>query len=57
VLHDSWQITEPDVDEFDVLILGQFDDVVGRFFGHRGALLCYELRTNVVDDELSVTWL
>jgi hypothetical protein len=45
VLHDAWQVTEPDVDEFDFLILGQFDYVVGRFFGHRGALLRCELRT------------
>jgi hypothetical protein len=39
VLHDAGQVTEPDVDKFDVLVLGEFDDVIGRFFGHRSALL------------------
>jgi hypothetical protein len=56
VLHDAWQVTEPHVDEFDMLVLGQFENVVGRIFGHRGALLCCELRNTVVADELSFTW-
>ena len=38
VLHGAWQVTEADVDIFDVLVLGEFEDVVGRLFGH-GMLL------------------
>ena len=39
VLHGAWQVTEADVDILDVLVLGEFEDVVGRLFGHR-MLLC-----------------
>jgi hypothetical protein len=39
VLHGAWQVTEPDVDILNVLVLDEFEDVVGRIFGHR-VLLC-----------------
>ena len=35
VLHDTGQVAEPDVDKFDVLVLGEFEDVVGRLIRHR----------------------
>ena len=34
VLHGAWQVTEADVDILDVLVLDEFEDVVGRVFGH-----------------------
>ncbi|CNV75191.1 Uncharacterised protein [Mycobacterium tuberculosis] len=40
VLHDARQVTEPDVDIFDLLVLGKFEDVVGRLFRHRMLLYC-----------------
>ena len=43
VLHGAWQVTEADVDVLDVLVLGEFEDVVGRVFGHR-MLLCLVIR-------------
>jgi len=57
LLRPRTEIASPHVDEFDMLVLGQFENVVGRIFGHRSALLCCELRTTVVADELSVTWM
>ena len=35
VLHDARQITEPDVDKFNVFVFDEFEDVVGRRFRHR----------------------
>lgn len=43
VLHDAGQVTEPDVDKFDFLVLGEFEDVVGRRFRHR--MLLYLVRS------------
>ncbi|AMC73624.1 glutamine synthetase [Mycobacterium tuberculosis] len=40
MLHDARQVTEPDVDIFDLLVLGKFEDVVGRLFRHRMLLYC-----------------
>jgi hypothetical protein len=34
VLHDAGQVTEPDIDKFDVFVLGELEDVVGRLFRH-----------------------
>ena len=44
VLHDAGQVTEPDVDELNVLVFGQFEDVVGRLFRHRSAPLLGDSR-------------
>ena len=43
VLHDAGQVTEPDVDKLDVLVLGEFEDVVGRHIRHR--MLLYLVRS------------
>ena len=43
VLHDAGQVTEPDVDELNVFVFGEFEDVVGRLFRHR-RLLCLVIR-------------
>ena len=43
VLHGAWQVAESDIDVLDVLILDEFEDVVGRVFGH-GMLLCLVTR-------------
>ena len=43
VLHGARQVTEADVDILNVLVLDEFEDVVGRIFGHR-MLLCLVIR-------------
>ena len=43
VLHGAWQVTEADVNVFNVRVLSEFEDIVGRLFGH-GMLLCLAIR-------------
>ena len=34
VLHGARQVAEADVDVLDVLVLGEFEDIIGRLIGH-----------------------